>query len=188
MSAAEAARPGEQEEDLDLVRATIWFLGILLVGLLVVVWALERRAESFQKAVEAAKEAGPKMAHDFDQVRKLLARYKEGGAGQARFATQTWMAERYGNARIGDAQVGIEQWRNRPTKEYVENYLKVNVKGITREQALHFVWNVERVSTIMRTIDLKLSRAGGRDEPEADKWDMVVTFGYRVPPGFAEGG
>jgi hypothetical protein len=174
------------EDEADLVRASVYFMAFLLLGLIGVTAILISQRDTKRAAVDAASESAPKLAQTYDQVRKLLAKYKEGGAGQARYETQTWMSERYTSARIDHGQVSIGEWRNRPQKEYEENSLQVTIKGVSRVQAVQFVWNVERVSTIMRTIEMKLTRSGGRDDVEADKWDLVVTFGYRVPKGFKE--
>ncbi|MHC4820157.1 MAG: hypothetical protein ACYTDX_00380 [Planctomycetota bacterium] len=175
--------PEEEEDDIDIVRALIYFLGILLVGLVVVVWLLQGKRDEFTNAVQYSERELPKLAKQYEEIRGLLREYAEGDAGDARDKTATWMRERYSAAAIQPSQVTINPWKNRPYREYEENGVKVVVKGIPRENAMRFVWNVERISTKMRTISMRLNRAAPRDQPEADLWDLTVEFGYRVPRG-----
>jgi len=185
---ARPAAPAGDGDEVDVVRAAIYFLGILLVGLVVVLGVLLHLRDGYREAVGEGEKRLPELARTYDQVRRLLKSYQEGKAEQARKETQTWMKERYGAAQIADGQVAIGPWRSRPTKDYDENAVQVTIDGVSREIAMHFVWNVERVSTKMRTLDLRLRRTTGVKDAEADSWKLVVTFGYRVPRGFKEGG
>jgi len=181
----EAAAPAARDP-IDAVRALIYFLAILLVGLGVVVYLLVQRRD----AVRASTSRGDGFAKDlnttYGQVEGLLKSYSESGAGEARERTTEWLTKRHEVAGIDQKQVRIDPWKNRRKveggeKPFEENYLRVRVTGVPREKAMQFVWNVERQSTMMRSLSLKLERTTGKDiAPEADVWNVDILFGYRV--------
>lgn len=176
------------KDDVDIVRAAIYFLGILLVGLGVVLYVLQGRRDDFRRSVDSAAKNLPAMAVRYDAVRALLKQYKDSGADDARNHTLTWLQARYQPAGIQTTQVSVEKWSERPSKDYIEYFVDVIVKGVPESQAVHFLWNVEKVSPKMRTIETKLTRTPPNNAPETDLWELKATFGYRVPRGMKEGG
>jgi hypothetical protein len=184
----QAAPAAEARDEVDLARAAIYFLAILLVGLLVVYWVLGQQRDKYREAVDFGSRNLPSMAGQYDAVRGLLKQYKDSDAGEARNSTRTWLQQRYKNAGIPDTAVSTEKWNERAAKEYSEWYVDVVVKGQTRERLVHFLWNVERMSSKMRTIEMKLTRVAPANAAETDNWDLRASFGYRVPRGFKEGG
>lgn len=181
-----AAKEGGGDE-VDVARAAIWFLGILLVGLVGVLLLLRSKRDQFQEAVAYGEKNLKRMAAQYDGVKGLLKEYRESDADEAERNYNTWFKQRYSNAGIQDGQVTVEGWKEKPTKEFLEKFVPVTVKGIRMDQAVQFVWNVERMSTKFRTIDLKLTRTAPNNTPEADVWELRASFGYRIPRLVREG-
>jgi hypothetical protein len=187
---AEAAGKAEEgaKDEVDVVRAAIYFLAILLVGLGVVLWVLQGKRDEYRRSLDYAAKSLPSMAARYDAVRALLKQYKDSGADDARNHTLTWLQARYLPAGIQIPQVAVEKWNERPSKDYIEYFVDVIVKGVPESQAVHFLWNVEKVSPKMRTIETRLTRTPPNNAPETDLWELKATFGYRVPRGMKEGG
>jgi len=183
MATATAPEEKAAKDDVDLVRAAIYFLGILLVGLGVVYWLLAGKRDQYLSAVEYGEKNMSNMATQYEMVRGLVKQYKDSGADEARKETATWLKQRYQGAGIDPKQVKTEKWNERPSKDFVEHYVDVIVSGIRLDQAVHFLWNVEKVSPKMRTIETKLSRSAPNNAPETDVWELRASFGYRVPRG-----
>ena len=187
---ATEAKPAEAEagpkDEVDVVRAAIYFLGILLVGLGAVLWVLRGLRDDYRLAVEFGEKNLRNMAVQYDGVRGLLKQYKESGADEARRETRSWLKQRFTAAGIQDGQVETQKWNDRPSKDFIEHYVDVVVRGVTQAQAVHFLWNVEKVSPKMRTIEMKLARAAANNPPETDLWELRASFGYRVPRGMKE--
>lgn len=182
--AAEAAK-----DEVDVLKAAIGFLAIVLVGLGGVLYFLVRQRDGLRAAVEYGEKNLKATAAQYDSVRGLIKQYKDSGADEARRETASWLKGRYSAAGIQDSQVSTTgKWDDRPAKEYVENSVDVTVKNLRREQAVHFLWNVERMSPKMRTIEMTLRRTAPPTAPESDVWELKASFGYRVPRGFREGG
>ncbi len=178
----------DAKDEVDLARAAIYFLVILLAGLLVVFGFLVKHRDQFREAVDYGARSLPAMADQYDKVRGLLKQYKESGADEARKETRTWIEQRAKAANIPGNAVTTEKWQDKPLKDYVENFVPVVVRGQPRDRLIHFAWNVERMSTKMKTIEMKLTRVAPNNAPETDVWDMRVSFGYREPRGAKEGG
>lgn len=180
-----ATPPAEKivKDDVDLVRAAIYFLGILLVGLCVVYYLLAAKRDQYLSSIEYGEKNMKTMAAQYEAVRGLVKQYKDSGADEARKETATWLKLRYQQAGIDPKQVKTEKWNERPSKDYIESYVDVIVTGVRLEQAVHFVWNVEKVSPKMRTIETKISRSAPNNAPETDLWELRSSFGYRVPRG-----
>jgi len=185
VSAAADAPPAEKaaKDEVDLVRAAIYFLGILLVGLSAVYYLLAGKRDEYLSAIEFGEKNLKTMGSQYDSVRYLVKQYKDSGADEARRETATWLKLRYQQAAIDQKQVTTEKWNERPAKDYIEYYVDVIVKGVRMDQAIHFLWNVEKVSPKMRTIESKLSRNAPNNAPETDLWELRASFGYRVPRG-----
>ncbi len=176
-------------DEVDVVRATIYFLCVLLAGLGVVYLVLLSKRDGFREAVAWGEKDGKRLAGTYDEVKGLLKEYENSRATEARRNTQTWLKARYENADIQTEKVVVDPWSERPSKDHVEHCVNVTVKGVPRRNAVQFLWNVERMSTKMRTIEMKLTRVPpSNTQPEADVWDLKATFGYRVPRGMKEGG
>jgi hypothetical protein len=171
----------EAKDEVDLVRAAIWFLGILIVGLGGVYAVLLRQRDGYREAVQYGEKNLKAMAVQYDQVAALLKQYEESGADEAEKATRTWLQQRYRAAGIQDGQVATENWKDKPQRDHLERAVDVVVKNVRRDQAVHFLWNVEKVSPKMRTLSLQLRRQGPANQPEADNWELKASFGYRVP-------
>jgi hypothetical protein len=169
------------KDDVDLVRAAIYFLGILLVGLCVVYWLLAGRRDQYLSAIEYGEKNLKAMATQYETVRGLVKQYKDSGADEARRETATWLKLRYQQAGIDQKQVKTDPWKDRPSKEFIENYVDVTVKDVRLDQAVHFLWNVEKVSPKMRTIESTLTRTAPNNAPETDLWELRASFGYRIP-------
>jgi hypothetical protein len=183
---AEEAAPAPKE-DVDVLKATVWFLLCLVPGLAGVWWLLSSQRDAYRAAVEAGEKNLKAMAPQYDQVVGLLRQYKDSGSDEARTSTRTWLKQRFTQAGIADSQVTTEKWRERPARDHVEHYVEVVVKGVRIEQAMHFLWAVEKVSPKMKPILVKLSRNAPANAPETDAWELRAEFGYRVPRGTREG-
>jgi hypothetical protein len=185
--AKEAAEPGTVAKDeVDVVRAAIYFLGILLVGLVVVLFFLREKRDDLRDAVAWGTKSLPEMAGQYDEVRSRVKLYRDSGADEALREIRTWLQQRTRTAGIQDGQVTTEKWSVRAQRDHEEHYVPVVVKGVTLAQATHFLWNVEKVSPKMRTIDLTLRRTAPNNAPETDLWEVKASFGYRVPRGLKE--
>ncbi len=178
---AAGEEPEAAADEVDVARAATYFLGILLAGLVGVLFLLQSKRDEFRDAVSYGEKNLKKMAGQYDGVRGLLKEYTLSGADEAERNTNGWLKQRYSNAGIQDAQVTTERWTDRPKKDYVERLVNVVVKGVQRQQAVQFIWNVEKMSTKMRTIEMKLNRTAPNNNREADVWELRVAFGYRVP-------
>lgn len=183
---AEAPEPAAKDE-VDFVRAAIYFLGILLLGLGAVYAVLLHQRDEFRAAVQYGEKNLRLMDVQYEQVSALLKQYEESGADEAEKQTRTWLKQRYGAAGIQDGQVVTESWHEKPQREYLERGVDVVVKNVRRDQAVHFLWNVEKVSPKMRTIEMKLTRQAPANAPETDNWELRASFGYRVPRGMKTG-
>lgn len=181
------AAPKAEGEDVDVVRATIYFLAILLAGLGVVYLVLLSKRDGYREAVAWGEKNGRLLAGTYDGVKGLLKEYENSHADEALKNLQGWLKQRYAAADIQDNQVGTDKWGSQLFKDSVEWYVKVKVKNVPRRNAVQFVWNVERMSTKMRTIEMTLKRTAPAGQPEADVWELGATFGYRVPRGMKEG-
>lgn len=171
------------KDDVDLVRAAIYFLGILLVGLCVVYWLLAGKRDQYLSAIEYGEKNMKAMATQYETVRGLVKQYKDSGADEARKETATWLKLRYQQAGIDQKQVKTDPWKDKPSKDFIEHDVDVTVKDVRLDQAVHFVWNVEKVSPKMRTIEAMLTRTAPNNAPETDLWELRASFGYRVPRG-----
>jgi hypothetical protein len=181
---ATAAPAGPKaKDDIEVVRLAIWFLAVLLAALGAVWWMLASKRDQFLAAVEFGEKNMPAMATQYESVRGLVKQYKDTGADEARKETATWLKQRYQNAGIDPKQVKTEKWNDRPSKDFIEYYVDVIVGGVRLDQAVHFLWNVEKASPKMRTIESKVSRAAPSNAPETDLWELRASFGYRVPRG-----
>jgi hypothetical protein len=183
MAAEKAGAAEGAKDEVDVVRAAIYFLGILLVGLSVVLWVLLRQRDAFRDAVSYGDKNLKAMAAQYEGVAGLLKQYKESGADEARRETRTWLGGRFKAAGIPEGKVITESWKERPQKEFIENYVDVVVKDQPLDRLVHFLWNVERMSTKMRTIEMRLSRSAPNNAPETDNWELKAAFGYREPRG-----
>lgn len=183
MATATPAPEKAARDDIDLVRAAIYFLGTILVLLGVVYWVLAGQRDRYLTATDFGEKNLKAMATQYDAVRGLLKQYKDSGADEARKETATWLKQRYQGAGIDPKQVKTEKWNERPSKEYIEYYVDVIVTGVRLDQAVHFLWNVEKVSPKMRTIESKVSRTAQNNAPEGDIFELRASFGYRVPRG-----
>jgi hypothetical protein len=185
---AKAAGAEGAKDDVDVVKVAVWFLLVLLVGLTAVLFVLQKYRDDFRAAVEFGEKNLKETAGKYDAVKGLLKTYKDSGADEARRETRTWLKARYTAAGINDGQVTTLKWQEKPSKDYMENFVDVVLKDVPREKAIHFLWNVENMSTKMRTIEMTLRRTPPNTAPEADVWELKASFGYRVPRGFKEGG
>lgn len=184
---AKTADGAEAKDDVDVVKVAIGFLSFLLVGLAVVLVVLMKHRDGFRAAVEYGEKNLPTTAKQYDSVKGLLKTYKDSGAEKARSETRTWIQDRARAAGISDNQVTTQKWDDKPAKDYLEIWVDVVVKDVRRDQAVHFLWNVENMSTKMKTVGMTLRRTDSKT-PEADVWELKASFGYRVPRGFKEGG
>ena len=186
----EATAPAAEDakDEVDLARAAIYFLVILIVGLLVVQWFLVRRRDQYRDAVEFGLKNLQPMAAQYDAVRGLIRQYRESGADEAMKETRSWLEQRAKAAGIPVNALTTEKWQPKSSRDYVENFVNVVVKGQPRDRLVHFVWNTERMSTKMKTIEMKIARNAPNNAPETDNWDLRVSFGYREPRGIKEGG
>jgi len=181
MAAKEEKDPDAPKDEVDFVRVAIYFLGILIVGLGALYAVLLHQRDSFRSSVQYAEKNLKGMDTQYEQVTALLKQYKDSGADEAEKQTRTWLQQRYKAAGIQDGQVATESWKDKPQRDYLERYVDVVVKGVRRDQAVHFLWNVEKVSPKMRTIEMKLNRQAPANAPETDLWELRASFGYRVP-------
>jgi hypothetical protein len=181
MAMKEPAAGDAPKDEVDFVRAAIYFLGILLLGLGAVYAVLLHQRDGFRASVQYGEKNLKAMDTQYEQVGSLLKQYKDSGADEAEKQTRTWLQQRYKAAGIQDGQVATESWKDKPQRDYMERYVDVVVKGVRRDQAVHFLWNVEKVSPKMRTIEMKLSRQAPANAPETDLWELRASFGYRVP-------
>ena len=186
----------EGGDETDFLRAAIWFMGFLLAGFVVVFLVLVHKRDQHREAVALGEKIQKNnettlknMATNYESVKGLIKEYENSHAEEVQKNLQSWLGERYKTAGIQTTQVVAEPWKDTRSKEYIEYYVPITMKGITRQQAISFVWSVERVSTKMRTIELKLTRqVQANQPPETDVWELKVSFGYRVPRGVKEGG
>ena len=185
---AAPAADREGGDEMDFVRAAIWFMGFLLAGFVGVLFVLGHQRDQHREAVAFGEKNLKKMAATYESVKGLLKEYENSHADEVRKNTQTWLGDRYKNAGIQPGQVVVDPWKAAPSKDYIEHSVQVTMKGITRAQAVSFLWSVERMSTKMRTIESKLTRTlQSNQSPETDNWELKASFGYRAPRGMKEG-
>jgi hypothetical protein len=190
VSAREKPAGEDAKEEMDLLRLLVPFLAFFLVFLAGITLYLRSQRDAFADAIRYAEENNrlKNLAVTYAEVDALIDTFGKGNAGTAQSDAATWMKERYGAAGIQPGQVTLDPWKPIARRDYEENYCRVVIKGIPRQKATHFLWNVERATTKLRTISLKLDRASGsRGTPDADMWDLTVSFGYRVPRGAKDG-
>ena len=167
-----------------------------------VVWYVQKRSDELERAVNSTRgnpenpASGllPKLAQAKSDVQAMLGVYEKNKEDEARLSGITWFTTIYERKGIADASIQLGAWKVPPADGpdgncWEERYdMKVsNKQPLKREEIGKFLFEIERSSTRMRTIELSIQRNGKEDQQEEDAWTGSILVGYRRPKMKEEG-
>jgi len=174
---------------MDVLRVYVWgMLGVTLVfgGL---AWWWDGKESDLRRTVENARtKVLPELAQGKREIQQMLKVYKTNKEDVARLQPLTWFSTIYKSQGISDASIQILAWKDPPEPgpdgSYVEE--KIGIKflqknPLTRAQIGRFLHAVERASTRLRVMELRVQRAGREETLAEDTWYGEAVVGYRTP-------
>jgi len=172
-------------EELDLIKVYIWVMIAMTIVLGAVVVYTRSQVEDTQKRIEfARKSCWGDFAETKQEIKAMLNVYTANREDEARLQPLTWFSRVWQRKGISDQSVRPGAWQEKYNAKgnFDENFIELrfdNRNPLTREQIGTLCHEIERESTRLRLIELKLRRAGRKDSFEEDAWSGSVTVGYR---------
>jgi type IV pilus assembly protein PilM len=172
-------------EDFDLIKVYVWVMLAFTVVMAGGLWWTYSSVEATNKRVAAARKSLPKFAEQKREILAMLDVYTTNKEDEARRQPSTWFSRVWQRKGIPNESVRLEAWEEKfVTKgNYYEQWidLKFQTKApLTRAQIGKFCHEIERESTRLRILELKVKRAGKRKEEfNEDQWSGSVRVGYR---------
>ncbi len=171
-------------DELDLIKVYVWVMVAVTVVACGVVWYMNGRVEETRKRIEYARKSLVPFAEAKQEIVSMLNVYTANKEDEARLQPLTWFSRVWQRKGINDQSVRPGRWLEKYNSKgnFDENFIELkfnNKSPLTREQIGGFCHEVERASTRLRLIELKLRRAGRKDSYEDDAWSGSVTVGYR---------
>lgn len=174
--------------EMDVLRVYVWgMLGVTLVfaGL---AWWWDGRESDLRRTVENARADLPKLAQAKREIQQMLKVYKTNKEDEVRRSHLTWFTTVFKAQGITEDSVGILSWKDPPEPgpdgSYVEEKIGIKFhqkKPLSRAQIGRFLHAVERSSTRLRVIEMRVQRAGKEETLAEDAWYGEAVIGYRVP-------
>ena len=177
----------ENEGGADLVRIYIWVALLVSVALGGVLWWMNGRLEKSQKTLVAAKRKLPQFAKDKVRIEQMLNVFSNNKEEDARRRPNTWFPAIWSKKGLPDASVRLGAWSEKyvPRDNYDEHQIefKFDAKNpLSRRQIVSLAHEIERASTRLRVLEMKLGRAKSSrtEEFKPNDWTGKLTVGYRV--------
>jgi len=179
--------PGGGDE-LDVLRLYVWGMGFLTVALGIVLYVMIGKADNVENRVKNGRAKLERIATAKSEIQGMLNVYKTNREDEARTKALTWFAAVWRSKGINDASIKYNEWDESPRRD-ASGFLEENISfgfnaraPLTREKVAAFCHAVERKSSRLRVLELKLNRAGKKDQELAgDEWYGKVMIGYRIP-------
>ena len=172
-------------EELDLIKVYIWVMVAMTIVLGVVVVYTNSQVEETRKRIAFARETcWTDFAETKQEINAMLNVYTANREDEARLQPLTWFSRVWQRKGISDQSVRPGAWQEKYNAKgnYDENFIELrfdNKAPLTRKQIGELCHEIERQSTRLRLIELKLRRAGRKDSFDDDAWAGSVTVGYR---------
>lgn len=179
-------RPDVPEHDL--LRLYTW----VMLGLTVVLggglWWQYTQVEKTKKTVVAARRMLKDLSKSKGEIKQLLKVYNDNNEEAARYEPYTWFSEIWQRKGIPDASVNMKSWQNPRVDAkggYLEERIDIGIQPrdpLKREQIGIFCHEIERASTRLRILELKIDRKGKNFKKgvyDEDQWGGKFTVGYR---------
>ena len=182
----EAAAPGDE---LDVLKVYVWVMLLMSVALAVVLWLMHERATNAKSRVEKGNKKLIEFAEAKQEIQAMINVYKTNKEDEARDTPLTWFSEIWRKrAGILDPSIKFGEWDESPRFDHKGNYYEENISigfsaraPLPREKIAALCHEIERASTRLRVLELKISRAGKRDQLDGNEWHGKVMIGYRIP-------
>jgi hypothetical protein len=181
---SDAAPPAGPEADV--FKIYVWAMLVPIVVLAgLYFWAADR-AEAAEKSVAQGRKLLDDFAEAKSEVNSLLKVYSDNNEEDARYEPFTWFSGIWQRKGIDNSAINLGAWRDQPLyvvkggyyEEQIE--IKVNSKNpLPRESIAKLCHEIERASTRLRILELKLSRKLKKDEYDKDEWSGRIQIGYR---------
>ena len=148
------------------------------------VWFTNTQVEDTNKRIEFARNNLESFAETKQEVNAMLNVYTANKEDEARLQPLTWFSRVWQRKGITDQSIRPGAWQEKYNARgnFDENFIELkfdNKNPLSRKQIGEFCHEIERASTRLRLIELKLRRAGRKDSFEEDTWSGSVTVGYR---------
>jgi len=171
-------------DELDVVKVYIWVMVVMTVVLLGVVWYTSGQVTDTQKKVASAEKSFTPFAETKQEIQSMLNVYTANREDEARLQPNTWFSRVWQRKGINDQSMRPQAWTEKfnARGNFDENSIELkfdNKNPLTRQQIGQLCHEIERESTRLRLIELKLRRAGRKDSYDEDAWSGSVVVGYR---------
>jgi hypothetical protein len=171
---------------MDFLKFYIWLMVVLTLVLAGIFWWLVwMRLDDVQRNLAQGNAWKNDFAQMQSEIQAMLNVHKQNKEDIARDAPQTWFSTIWRRKGINDAAMVLGTWKNPPTfnakGRYYEEQIDVNFTGkppLPRQSIAEFCHEVEKSSTRLRIIELKIHRAN-HDNFDGDEWGGKATIGYR---------
>jgi hypothetical protein len=184
MSDETAAGAGEADVLKVYVYGMLAVTGIA-IGL---VWFVQKKTETYKRDVAAARKALPDLAKDKRSVDMMVNVFEKNQEDIAYNQPLTWFGNIRKQVGIDEASLDLGRWKTPPAEgpggTSLEERYEIKFRSqvpLTREKIVRYLHQIEKSSTRLRTIELKISRAGKEDALEDDTWTGNAVIGYRRP-------
>ena len=178
----EADRPASE---MDVLKFYIWLMVVMTLALGGFFWHVWSKLE----ATRANLQQGSNMVKEFEQeqaeIQSMLHVYGANKEDVARDSPFTWFSNVWNRCGINANSLTPGSWRVPPRldnkgKFYEESIdMTINTKTpLNREIVAKFCHEIEKSSTRLRLLELKINRAD-KDGLEKDEWAGKITIGYR---------
>lgn len=175
--------------EMDVLRIYVW--GMLAVTLVFggLAWWWNGKEADLRKTVENAKaKVIPEAAQAKREIAGMLKVYTTNKEDEARRQPLTWFSTIWKAQGINETSIGLGAWKDPPEPgpdgSYVEEKIAIKFlqkAPLRREQIGKFLHAVERASTRLRVLELRVLRAGKDEAITDDAWYGEAVVGYRVP-------
>ncbi len=171
-------------DEIDLIKVYIWVMLFLTVALGGVLWYTVDKVQNTEKLVAAAEKNLEKFSTNKDEILAMLSVFESNKEDEARDRPNTWFSRVWQRVNIPEGSIRPEAWAQKyyPRGNFDEERITLkfeNKKPLSRKDIGRFCHEVEHASTRLRIIELKLRRAGKKDEYKPKEWWGEVTVGYR---------
>lgn len=183
----ETARP---KNEMDILKFYIWLMLVMTVALAVFTWIVMRDVEETRKNLALGRSLVAKDAKDGflkmqGEIQAMLNVYKSNKEDMARDAPGTWFSSVWRRRQIPDAAMIPGAWKY-PARfdtrgKYWEEQIGMDFNRkspLSRQAIVEFCHEVEKSSTRLRVIELKVSRVD-KENFDKDEWYGTSLIGFR---------
>ncbi len=170
----------------DVFKIYVWAMLLPIVILAGLYFWASDRAEAAEKSVKQGQRLLKKFAEAKSEVNSLLQVYSDNNEEDARYEPFTWFSEIWKRKGIDNASLNLGAWREQPLYVvkggYYEEQIEIKVvskKPLEREAIAKLCHEIERQSTRLRILELKLSRKLKKGEYDKNEWSGRIQIGYR---------